>query len=171
MYKTLLHSFLLWVTLTSCSEVLNSAPTKTANPMPTSSPPISAPALVKEIKLETQSGTSYTLDWSHNGEIPAAGSGAEITLLSKDLTETIAILEPDGGALGIAWSPDGDQFATVNGYRNPIITIWNLDNGNPLTQDRQLDGGSDPYGVSWSPDGNLLATLGDGEMSSELERG
>jgi WD40 repeat protein len=156
---------LLAIILTSCSGANLPAPTETPLPEPTPALVIAAPALVKEIKLDTESGTAYTLDWSHKGEILAAGSGGEITLMSNDLSETIAILKPDSGALGISWSPDGNQIATVNGYRNPTITIWNWDGSNQLIQDRQIDGGSDQYGVSWSPDGNLLATLGDDEKS------
>jgi WD40 repeat protein len=123
--------------------------------------------LVKEIKLETQTGTSYTLDWSHDGESLAAGSGYEITLLDKDLDSTPAVIKPESGALAVSWNPSGDQLATVNGYQNTEITIWDLDRATGrLTRVRQLDGGSDQYGVSWSPDGKLLATLGDDDKTT-----
>jgi WD40 repeat protein len=123
--------------------------------------------LVKEIQLDTQTGTSYTLDWSQDGEILAAGSGYEITLLGKDLDAKPVVIKPEVGALAVALSPSGDQLATVNGYRNTDITIWDLEkNSGQLTQVRQLDGGSDQYGVSWSPDGRLLATLGDDDKTT-----
>lgn len=53
------------------------------------------------------------------------------------------------------------QFATVNGLKNPTITIWDWDStGGQLTQKHQIQAGSDQYGVSWSPNGKWLATLG-----------
>ena len=147
------------------------APAATATPVPpaTSTPPVEflLPVLAKEIELDTQTGTSYTLDWSQDGETLAAGSGYEITLLDKDLGAAPVIIKPEVGALAVSWGPSGDQLATVFGYRNPEITIWYLDRstGN-LSQVRQLDGGDDQYGVSWSPDGKLLATLGDDDKTT-----
>jgi len=116
---------------------------------------------ISEIKLETQTGTSYTLDWSPDGKILGVGSGFEITLLSDNLNEMIAVLKPEGGALGITWSPDQKQFATVNGLRNATITLWNWDSSdNQLELNQQIQAGSDQYGVAWSPNGKMLATLG-----------
>ena len=52
------------------------------------------------------------------------------------------------------------QFATVNGFRNQTITLWDWDSPNAqLTQAQQILAGADQYGVAWSPDGKLLATL------------
>jgi WD40 repeat protein len=127
---------------------------------------MAAPTLVKVIKLDTQTGTSYTLDWSQDGNTLAAGSGYEITLLDKDLSGTPMILKPETGALGMSWNADGNQLATINGYRNPDITIWDLDTAGLLTQVHQFDGGADQYGVSWSPDGKLLATLADDDKTT-----
>jgi WD40 repeat protein len=116
---------------------------------------------VSEVKLETQTGTAYTLDWSFDGKTLAVGSGFEISLLSNDLTETIAVMKPEGGALGVTWSPDKKQFATVNGFRNPTISLWDWDGpNNQLTLNKEIRAGSDQYGVAWSPNGKMLATLG-----------
>jgi len=116
---------------------------------------------ISEIKLETQTGTSYTLDWSPDGKILGVGSGFEITLLSANLNEMITVLKPEGGALGITWSPDQKQFATVNGLRNATITLWNWDSSdNQLEPDQQIQAGSDQYGVARSPNGKMLAALG-----------
>jgi WD40 repeat protein len=116
---------------------------------------------VSERKVETQTETAYTLDWSPDGKILAVGSGFEITLLSDDLKETIAVMKPAGGALGVTWSPNGKQLATVNGFRNPTISLWDWDRtNNRLTLNKQIRAGSDQYGVAWSPNGKMLATLG-----------
>lgn len=85
------------------------APTQT--PTATSAPTTAAPQRVAEKKRETRTGTSYTLDWSPDGKWLAAGSGGEITVLRADLSETLAVLRPTGGALGMTWSPDQTQFA------------------------------------------------------------
>lgn len=167
MKKILLLVLICGLFLSSCTEVQGLPSTGT--PVPSVTPVITnlLPVLVREIKLETQTATSYTLDWSQDGETLAAGSGYEITLLGKDLDATPIVIEPELGALAVTWSPSGDQLATVNGYRNTDITIWDLEkNTGQLTQVRQLDGGSDQYGVSWSPDGKLLATLGDDDKTT-----
>ena len=165
MYKILLL-FLLLLAI-SCSPEFIPAPTETAVPSPTPALAFAMPALVKEIELETQTGTSYSLDWSHNGKTLAVGSGYEITLLNHDLSGTPAVLRPESGVLAMSWSPDGKQLATINGYRNPDITIWDLDTGaGQLTRIRQIDGEADQYGVSWSPDGKLLATLADDDKTT-----
>src|SRR5688572_17587327 len=152
--------------IAACGSLDVQVPTSTAVPSPTSAPVRSEPALIKEIELETESGTSYTLAWSPDGETLAVASGFEITLLSSDLNETQALLKPEGGALGVAWSTDKTQFATVKGYQNPTITLWNWNSAkNQLTRVHEIEAGSDQYFVSWSPDEKMLATLGDDQTS------
>jgi len=153
--------------IAACRESIIAAPTPTAVPSPTSVPIKSAPALLREIKLETQSGTAYTLDWSPDGETLAVASGFEITLLNSDLSQTLVVLRPEGGALGVTWNPNEKQFATVNGLRNPTVTLWDWHAGSDqLTTAREIQAGSDQYGVSWSPDGKMLATLADDSKST-----
>jgi len=165
MRKTALPILICGVFLASCSGANVSAPTVTS--IPVTSTVVALPTMktgnkpISEIKLETQTGTSYTLDWSPDGKILGVGSGFEITLLSDNLNEMIAVLKPEGGALGITWSPDQKQFATVNGLRNATITLWNWDSSdNQLELNQQIQAGSDQYGVAWSPNGKILATLG-----------
>jgi WD40 repeat protein len=165
MRKTVLPILICGIFLVSYSKAEVSAPMATAIPMtptlialPTAE---TADKLLSQMKLETTTGTSYTLDWSPDGKTLAVGSGLEITLLSDDLNETIAVLKPEGGALGISWSPDQKQFATVNGLRSPTITLWDWGcENNQLRLKQQIHAGSDQYGVSWSPNGKMLATLG-----------
>ena len=130
-------------------------PSSTAEPIEIAAEPIA------EIQLESQTGTAYTLDWSPDGKILAADSAVEITMLSDDLQQTFVVLKPEGGALCFAWSPDQAHFASVLGFRNQTITIWDWDSTNKqVAKAQELRGGSDQYGVSWSPDGELLASLG-----------
>jgi WD40 repeat protein len=145
------------------------APIAIAVSSPTSELTRTEPRLIAEIKLETQTGTAYTLSWSPDGKTLAAASGGEITLISEDLSEIQTILKPEGGALGVTWGPDETQFATVNGFRNPIITIWDWDNSeSQLTRSQQIQAVADQYGVAWSPDGTLLATLA-GDQKSVIQ--
>lgn len=150
----------------ACGELRTSTPVAIATPSPTSAP-IRAPTLIREIKLETQTDTAYTLDWSPDGEILAVASGYEITLVSSDLNKIHTVLRPEGGGLAVTWNPDQTKFATVNGYRNPTVKLWDWDSANnKLTLARQIQAGSDQYGVFWSPDGKLLATLADDDKST-----
>jgi WD40 repeat protein len=123
--------------------------------------------LVREVELETQTGTAYTLDWSPDGETLAAASGYEITLLRRGLTEIRAVLRPEGGALALTWNPGATQFATVFGFRHPTIVVWDWDSGSgELTRSKEIQAGSDQYGAFWSPDGRLLATLADDDKTT-----
>jgi WD40 repeat protein len=170
MCRTILSVLVCAVILISCNGTGGSASTATSLPMTSTvvaMPTIgSASQPISEIELETQTGTSYTLDWSSDGKTLAVSSGFEITLLSEDLNEIIEVLKPEGGALGVTWSPDGKQFAVVNGFRNPTLGIWDWDSANnQLTLNRHIQAGSDQYGVAWSPNGKLLATLGNDRKS------
>ena len=153
--------------VSACGGSNVSSPTATTVPTPNPAPTMSTPALIREIDLETQTGTAYTLDWSPDGEILAVASGYEITLLGNDLKVKIVVLRPEGGALGISWNPDQTKFATVNGYRNPTLKIWEWDRGKlQLNRISEIDAGSDQYGVFWSPDGRLLASLADDDKTT-----
>jgi len=168
--KTLfLMMFIGWLSAT-CSGVQPLAPTATPLPSRTSVPTMTAPSLAREIKLDTQTGTAYTLAWSPDGETLAVASGGEITLLSADLKETLLVFKPEGGALGVTWNHDATQFATVNGYLNKIIKIWRLDTQNAEHMPtREVQADADQYGVSWSPDGKKLASIaGDSQSVIQL---
>jgi WD40 repeat protein len=164
--KIISFSIALVILITACNQAAVPDPTATPAPSPTPTTMMGKPTLLREIQLETQTGTSYSLDWSRDGTTLAAGSGYELTLLNQDLTGTPVVLRPESGALVVSWSPDGKQIATVFGYRNPEITISSLDPAtNQLTEIRQLDGSTDQYSVAWSPDGKLLATLADDDRT------
>lgn len=164
-----MHRLLLVVTtfwMAACGGSSTPAPIATLAPSPASAP-IKAPSLIREIKLETQTDTAYTLDWSPDGEILAAASGYEITLISSDLNKIHAVLRPQGGGLAVSWNPDQTKFATVNGYRNPTVKLWDWDRtSDQLTLAQEIQADSDQYGVFWSPDGKLLATLADDDKST-----
>lgn len=160
---------LIGLFLLSCSGIDTPAPTVNIAPSPALGPTPRQSSLIAEIHLETQTGTAYTLSWSLNGKTLAAASGGELTLISEDLKEIQAILKPEGGVLGVTWRPDGTQFATVNGFRNPTITLWNWDSKeNQLTRSQQIQAGADQYGVAWSPNGKTLATLA-GDQKSVIQ--
>ena len=169
MYRVLLSVMVYGLFIVACSGSMATVlPATSIPPSPTEIPsPSPAPVtLLAEKDLETQTGTSYSLDWSPDGETLAVASGVEITLLSGDLGDVIAVLKPSSGALTAVWNPEQTKFATVVGARNPKITFWNWDHtGLQLTQDQQISAGYDQYGVSWSPDGKLLATLANDRKS------
>jgi WD40 repeat protein len=166
MRKTFFVVMIFNLLLAACGDLSTSTPAATAAPSPTSAP-IGAPTLIREIKLETQTDTAYTLDWSPDGEILAVASGYEITLVSSDLNKIHTVLRPEGGGLAVTWNPDQTKFATVNGYRNPTVKLWDRDSTHQqLTLAHQIQAESDQYGVFWSPDGKLLATLADDDKST-----
>jgi len=169
MHKALLSVMVCGIFIVACGRLVDIPPAATSiPPSPTviPSPTLIPVTLLAEKDLVTQTGTSYSLDWSLDGKTLAVASGVEITLLSSDLKDTIAVLKPSSGALTAVWNPDQTKFATVVGARNPKITFWNWDSTSlQLTQDQQISAGSDQYGVSWSPDGELLATLANDRKS------
>ena len=167
MYKIFLSVIVCGFLLVACGKAGVSTPVVTAIPStPTAIPsPTLAPAtLLAEKDLETQTGTAYSLDWRPDGETLAIASGVEITLLSADLEQNIAVFKPSSGALTATWSSDESKFATVVGLRNPKITLWDIAN-NELTLAQEISAGSDQFGASWSPDGKLLATLANDRKS------
>jgi len=170
MYKIFLSVMIYGLFIAACGGPASTAPTAASIvPSPTiiiPSPTQVLVSLLAEKDLETQTGTSYSLDWSADGETLAVASGVEITLLKSDLSETITVLKPEKGAIDAAWSPDQKKFATVYGHRNPMFTIWDWDNASvKLTMAQQTPAGSDLYSVSWSPDGRLLAILANDRKS------
>lgn len=163
MSKKLLATIILGFFITSCRQANLPTPVATA----TLSPTLTLPTLITEVNLETESNTSYTLDWSPDGETLAVASGYEITLLSRDLSTTQAILKPEGGALALTWSPGQTRLATVNGYQNRTIRIWDWEEASTgLNFVREIQAGSDQYAVFWSPDGKLVMTLADDDKST-----
>jgi len=174
MRRILLSVMLLGSILSACAGSMPSISTAPAIPSQPSAIPSAtlvlnekAPALLAETDLDTQTGTAYSLDWSPDGETLAVASGVEIILLSSDLEETLAILKPSSGALTATWSSDQKKFATVVGFRNSTISIWDWDPSTfTLTLAQEISAGSDQYGASWSPDGKLLATLANDRKST-----
>ena len=157
---------------TTTSIVPSSTATPTASsPAPTAvqSTAAATPALLIEKDLATQTDTAYALDWSADGQALAVASGVELTFLSNDLSETIAVLKPASGAVAAAWNPERDAIATVGGLRNKKISIWDWDSASgALTSQREVSAGSDQFAVSWSPDGTRLATLAD-DRNSDIQ--
>ncbi|MEP7136367.1 MAG: WD40 repeat domain-containing protein [Chloroflexota bacterium] len=165
MYKKLLSVMVYGLLFAACGGQAVSIPTVTPIPPTIIPSPISLSAtLLVEKNLETETGTSYSLDWSPDGEMLVVASGVEITLLSGDLGKIISNLKPSSGALTATWSPDQKSFATVVGFRNPKIMLWDRAN-NQLTLAQEISAGSDQYSASWSPDGKLLATLANDRKS------
>jgi WD40 repeat protein len=170
MGKTFLSVMVCRLFIVAWIGLANTVATKTAIlPSPIamlSATSVPAKPLAK-LDLKTQTNTAYSLDWSVDGERLAIASGVEVTILRHDLGETIAVLKPDGGALVAAWSPEQKMIATVSGFRNPNISIWNWDGAHAnLTRSQQVFAGADQYGISWSPNGKRLATLADDRKSS-----
>lgn len=164
MHKALLPVIVLGLFVVACGELKLPAPTTTAVPTPG---PMPRPSLIKEVDLETQTGTAYTLDWSPDGETLAVASGYEITLIGRNLSRTQAVLDPVGGALAVTWNPDQTRFATANGYRNRTVKVWDwIGADSRLVLVEEIQAGSDQYGVFWSPDGKLLASLADDDKST-----
>ena len=68
----------------------------------------------------------------------------------------------NGGALAVAFSPDGKLLAT--GYGNGYVRLWNPATGqaigSPLLADNSPQGQRGVGAVAFSPDGKLLATAG-----------
>ena len=168
MHRTFLCAMVCGSCIVACSGSADTvAITTSIPPSPTSvssTAPVASTLLVEE-DLATQTDTAYSLDWSVDGETLAVASGAEVALLPKDLSGSIAVFRPASGAIAAAWSPDMKNIATVGGLRNPTVEIWDWASAN-ATKAQQFSAGSDQYGVSWSPDGTRLATLADDRTSS-----
>ena len=169
MYKTFLFAMVCGLGIVACGKSTDTVATTNSAPPSPSSVSTTVPAgatLVAEEDIATQTDTAYSLDWSADGEALAVASGVEVTRLSKDLSERIAVFQPTGGALDASWSPLG-SLATVGGLRNSSIEVWDWKSatGTP-TRERMVSADSDQYAVSWSPDGTRLATLADDRTSS-----
>jgi WD40 repeat protein len=165
MRKICLLAFSLIFSLAACGQASPAMPTATIVPSRASTPVTFI--MAKEINLETQTGTAYTLDWSPDGKTLAIASGYEITLVSHDLNEIHTVLRPEGGGLAVSWSPDRTRLATVNGYRNRTIKLWELNQAEEqLDPAGEIRAASDQYAVFWSPDGKLLATLADDDKTT-----
>ncbi|HXZ72620.1 MAG TPA: WD40 repeat domain-containing protein, partial [Streptosporangiaceae bacterium] len=65
----------------------------------------------------------------------------------------------NGGALAVAFSPDGKLLAT--GYGNGYVRLWNPATRQPIGDPLLANSGGVVNGVAFSPDGKLLATAGD----------
>ncbi len=81
----------------------------------------------------------------------------EILAAAPDMVETWALQSTltghTGPVWGVAWSPDGSQFAT--GSEDGTVRVWDAATGAELAT---LAGpGGEIYGVAWSPDGSLIA--------------
>lgn len=167
MYKAYLFVLSFAFLLSACGRENLASPAATTVPSPTSAPVTLTATLIKEVDIETQTGTAYTLDWSPDGKTLAVASGYEITLISHDLNEIQSVIRPEAGALAISWSPDQSRFATVNGYQNRTVKLWNWDeSGEQLALAEEFRAASDQYAVFWSPDGRLLATLADDDKTT-----
>jgi WD40 repeat protein len=159
MHKIFSLTLIVGLLIAACG--VQNTPTSTSVPLPSPTivPTMSPPALIREIKLETQTGTAYTLNWSGDGKTLAVASGGEIILINDDLREIQKVFKPEKSVLGITWNPDRTQFATVNGFRDPTVTLWDWDGEDQLVLAREIEADADQYGVSWSLNGKLLATL------------
>ncbi|MCB9124674.1 MAG: choice-of-anchor L domain-containing protein [Caldilineaceae bacterium] len=81
----------------------------------------------------------------------------EILAAAPDTVETWALQSTytghTGPVWGVAWSPDGSQFAS--GAEDGVVRVWDAATGVELAA---LTGpGGEVYGVAWSPDGSLIA--------------
>ncbi len=119
-------------------------------------------------------GTTFSPSWSPDGSaIAAIGCGDAprqdvfVYSLSSRTATVLRGLEDDFLGNGVAWSPDGANFAVQGGPADGPYGIWLLRHAE--TNDRFLAPGDD---ASWSPDGTRLAVIssaGDTPMVQIIE--
>jgi WD40 repeat protein len=71
----------------------------------------------------------------------------------------LLVLETPGSVGNVVWSPDGTLLASVGGFLDNVMRVWDATTGREL---RTLEGHVDfVNGAAWSPDGTRLASGSD----------
>lgn len=105
-----------------------------------------------------QDQTVNTLAWAYNGTRLAAALDNESVEIWNLKTGENTIFSPDqpGNASAVAWSPDGREFAAVNG--NNTIQIRSALTGGPVSLIYSGEATPAVYALAWSPDGKHIAS-------------
>ena len=99
--------------------------------------------------LNTQSATTFGLDWSPNGMLIATVSNAKVTVCDAVTGAQALTFKGDDIMKAIAWSPDGKQLATTS---HKSLRLWDARSGEPGPVFSGWSGS-----VRWSREGGLLA--------------
>ncbi len=104
-------------------------------------------------------GIANILDWHPEGDVLAIGGSLGIWLYDESLGDLAHF--PDAGSVtGLAWSPDGDQMATVD--LDDTIRLWDVNLDSYLFNlNRSWAFSDDSYALhfSWAPEGERLAVI------------
>jgi WD40 repeat protein len=110
----------------------------------------------------TASGAVYTVAWSNDGLLFAAGTASgNITVYSGTFHYEMARWHAHDGPINqVVFSPDGLRIASVSGaYRSTVtektLKVWNLTGALLLNITNHYDWVTS---VAWSPDGTMIAS-------------
>ncbi len=116
--------------------------------------------LIVEATVSATTETAYDVVWHPAGDLLAVTGGASVTIYDTHLQPVSEPLAPQG--VNLAWSPDGNQLATVEGSRARRIRLWDWNaDARTVEESSPIVTVDDQYAVTWSPDGASLVTLND----------
>ena len=124
----------------------------------------------KQIAKSILTGGNFfysALDWSPRGDFILLYSGNNDARLIEFETDEVIIIEDVGGALSVAWCPNGEAFAfstlTRQSFGEFDTGLYNVDTNSRVTLSE--------FGaiqMKWSDDGSTLAFVTRGRSSSTL---
>lgn len=120
-----------------------------------------APAISPEhVRTFTHPEVVWRATFSPDGRIVATGCGDHVIRLWDASTgkELHTLPVENGGAVGLAFAPDGKTLASAPGgnVKEQVLRLWDVETGRML---RTCEGHADiAYGVAYGPDGKRIAS-------------
>lgn len=120
-----------------------------------------APAISPEhVRTFTHPEVVWRATFSPDGRIVATGCGDHVIRLwdAAQGKELRTLPVENGGAVGLAFSPDGKTLASAPGgnVKEQVLRLWDVETGRIL---RTFEGHADiVYGVAFGPDGKRIAS-------------
>lgn len=127
---------------------------------------------------EHRTAGDYGIDgiaWSPQSDRLAVASFGGLLVLGRNATMVQEMILPEsessyaGGALTVAWSPDGSMLAAGLEYSSPDVRVWSIPSGDVIA-DWTTDSEENLSVLAFSPDGTQLAAVaGWGRFSDVVE--
>lgn len=107
-------------------------------------------------------GPVLSVAWSFDGKSLASGTeGGRVVISEMPSAREIAVLHPEGGVSGIAFSSDGKWLGVKSGFQSGPLSVWDIAQKKKLRQLAYKDYSCDK--VAFSTDGEHFLASGAGE--------